>query len=136
MTIFLDHLLVPARDRRKSAELLAQVLGVRWSEQGVGPFCPVYVNDGLTLDFDQWDGPLPVQHYCFRMGDAEFDQVLARLAAMGIPYRSTPHGPNDARVNTTHGGRIVYWSEPDGHVWEALTVSYARAPESQDRGGA
>jgi hypothetical protein len=22
--------------------------------------------------------------------------------------------------------RLVYWSEPDGHVWEALTVSYAR----------
>ena len=21
---------------------------------------------------------------------------------------------------------IVYWSEPDGHVWELLTVSYAR----------
>jgi hypothetical protein len=22
----------------------------------------------------------------------------------------------------------VYWSQPDGHVWEALTVSYARQP--------
>ena len=43
-------------------------------------------------------------------------------------YRSMPHGPMDLQVNTTHGGRIVYWSEPDGHVWEALTVSYARQP--------
>jgi hypothetical protein len=25
-----------------------------------------------------------------------------------------------------HGGRIVYWNEPDGHQWEMLTVSYAR----------
>jgi hypothetical protein len=30
------------------------------------------------------------------------------------------------QVNTQHGGRIVYWNEADGHVWEALTVSYAR----------
>ncbi len=30
------------------------------------------------------------------------------------------------QVNTHHGGWIVYWNEPDGHVWEALTVSYAR----------
>ncbi len=30
------------------------------------------------------------------------------------------------RINTQHGGSIVYWSEPDGHVWEMLTVSYAR----------
>jgi len=28
------------------------------------------------------------------------------------------------------GGRVVYWSEPDAHVWEALTVSYARAAGS------
>jgi hypothetical protein len=26
----------------------------------------------------------------------------------------------------------VYWNVPDGHVWEALTVSYAR----QSRNGA
>jgi hypothetical protein len=24
------------------------------------------------------------------------------------------------------GGRLLYWSQPDGHVWEMLTVSYAR----------
>lgn len=126
MAVFLDHMIVPAKDRRKAAELLAEVLGVPWSEEGVGPFCPVYVNDGLTLDFDQWEGALPVQHYCFRMSEAEFDQVIGRLKELGIPYRSTPHGANDNHVNTNHGGRIVYWSEPDGHVWEALTVSYAR----------
>ncbi|RYF57560.1 MAG: VOC family protein, partial [Comamonadaceae bacterium] len=28
--------------------------------------------------------------------------------------------------DTAHGGRIVYWNEPDGHQWEMLTVSYAR----------
>jgi hypothetical protein len=50
----------------------------------------------------------------------------ARIRARGIEYRSTPHGPVDMQVNTQHGGRIVYWNEPDGHVWEALTVSYAR----------
>ncbi|TFZ09030.1 VOC family protein [Ramlibacter humi] len=131
MTMFLDHIIVPAKDRRSSAELLARVLGVNWAEQGVGPFCPVYVNDGLTLDFDQWDGALPRQHYCFRMSEAEFDQVVARLGELGIPYRSTPHGPPDSRVNMHHGGRIVYWSEPDGHVWEALTVSYAREPRPE-----
>jgi hypothetical protein len=126
MGVFLDHLSVPATDKRRSAELLAKVLNVGWSDEGVGPFCPVYVNEGLTLDFDQWEHTLPVQHYCFRVGEAEFDQLVERLRAMGIAYRSTPHGVNDGRVNTGLGGRIVYWSEPDGHIWEALTVSYAR----------
>jgi hypothetical protein len=102
------------------------LLGVPWAESGVGPFSPVYVSDSLTLDFDQSDEPFPVLHYCFRVSEAEFDGILARIKARGIAYRSTPHGPVDRQVNTHHGGRIVYWNEPDGHVWEALTVSYAR----------
>jgi len=129
MSTHLDHMIVPARDRKAAAELLAALLGVPWAESGVGPFCPVYVNEGLTLDIDQADRPFPVQHYCFRVGDAEFDGILARLKARGIAYRSTSHGPVDMQVNTQHGGRIVYWSEPDGHVWEALTLSYARQPK-------
>ena len=126
MSIELDHLIVPSRDRRAAAERLAAILGVPWSETGVGPFCPVYVSDGLTLDFDQAEGSFPVQHYCFRVGEADFDRILARIRELDVAYRSTPHGPVDRQVNTQHGGRIVYWSEPDGHVWEALTESYAR----------
>lgn len=126
MRIALDHTIVPAADRRASAELLASLLGVPWSETGVGPFCPVYVSDSLTLDFDQADGPFAVQHYCFRVSDADFDAILGRIQARGIDYRSLPHGPVDGKVNTQHGGRIVYWGQPDGHVWEMLTVSYAR----------
>ena len=51
MTIELDHVIVSARNPRQSAKRLGQLLGVRWAESGVGPFSPVYVNDGLTLDF-------------------------------------------------------------------------------------
>jgi hypothetical protein len=128
MSIELDHTIVPSRDRRAAAELLARILGVPWAESGGGPFCLVYVNDDLTLDMDQADDAPPVQHYCFRMPEAEFDALVARLQAMGIEYRSTPHGPVDMLINTPHDGRIVYWSQPDGHVWEAFTVSYARRP--------
>lgn len=126
MTIHLDHLLVPSRDKLAAAKRLAGLLGVPWSETGVGPFVPVYMNDGLTLDFDQWPEPIPLIHYCFRVSEAEFDAILARLKAAEIPYRSAVHGPVDYRIDTEHGGRIVYWNEPDGHQWEMLTLSYAR----------
>ncbi|MFC5576827.1 VOC family protein [Lysobacter niabensis] len=129
MAIELDHLLVPSRDRFAAARQLAGLLGVPWSETGVGPFCPVYVNDGLTLDFDQAEGEFPVLHYCFRVTQDEFDTILARIRATGIAYRSMPHGATDMQVNTQHGGSIVYWNEPDGHVWELLTTSYARQPQ-------
>ena len=126
MSVQLDHTIVPSRDRKAAAELLARILGVPWAESDIGPFCPVYVNEGLTLDMDQAVGAFPIQHYCFRMSEGEFEALVARLQAMGIEYRSTPQGPVDMQINTQHGGRIVYWNQPDGHVWEALTVSYAR----------
>jgi catechol 2,3-dioxygenase-like lactoylglutathione lyase family enzyme len=126
MSVRLDHLMVPSRDKVASAKLLAELLGVPWSEAGVGPFAPVYVNDELTLDFDEWTDPVPMIHYCFRVDESDFDAILARIEAAGIPYRSSVHGPVDHRIDTRHGGRIVYWNVPDGHQWEMLTVSYAR----------
>lgn len=127
MSVQLDHLIVPVHDRRRAAELLAFLLDVPWAESDAGgPFSPVYINDGLTLDFDEAEGAFPVQHYCFRVSEEEFDAILTRIKARRIEYRSTPHGPADMKINTRHGGRIMYWNKPDGHVWEVLTVSYAR----------
>jgi catechol 2,3-dioxygenase-like lactoylglutathione lyase family enzyme len=126
MTIELDHFIVSAKDARAAARRLGELLGVAWAERGIGPFSPVYVNDGLTLDFIDDPGPFPVEHFCFRVSDAEFDAILARLVAAGIEYRSAVRGPVDMTVSTAYGGRMVYWNDPEGHQWEMLTVSYAR----------
>ena len=126
MTVELDHFIVSATDARAAARRLGELLGVAWAERGIGPFSPVYVNDGLTLDFIDDPGPFPVEHFCFRVSDAEFDAILARLVAAGIEFRSSVRGPVDMTVNTGYGGRMVYWNDPEGHQWEILTVSYAR----------
>jgi catechol 2,3-dioxygenase-like lactoylglutathione lyase family enzyme len=128
VTVQLDHLMVPSRDKEAGAKLLAELLGVPWARAGVGPFCPVYVSDELTLDFDEWTERVPLIHYCFRVSDDEFEAILARIKAARIPYRSSVHGPVDHAIDTAHGGKIVYWNVPDGHQWEMLTVSYARRP--------
>jgi hypothetical protein len=124
MTIHLDHVIVPSRTRIASAKLLADLLGVQWAEIGAGPFSPVYVNDGLTLDFQDTDEDFPIYHFCFRVGQEEFNAILARIKAAGIKYRSTVRGPVDMKVDPQYGN--VYWNEPDGHQWEMLIVSYAR----------
>ena len=126
MAIELDHTIVSARDPRAAAEKLGWVLGVPWAATGLGPFSPVYVNDGLTIDFIEDASDFPIQHLCFRVSEAEFDEIFGRIRAAGIPYKSAPHGRVDMQINTDYGGRLVYWNEPDGHQWEMLTVSYAR----------
>jgi len=126
MAAYLDHFTVPARDKVAAAKRLASLLGVPWSETGVGPFAPVYVNDGLTLDFIDTDEAFPVYHFCFRVAPADFAAILERIRAAGIAFRSEVRGPVDMQVHAQLGN--VYWNEPDGHQWEMLTASYARQP--------
>jgi len=128
MTVQLDHCIVPTRKGQQvaAAKLLAELLGVPWSATTLGPFSPVYVNEGLTLDFQETDQPFPVYHFCFRVSQAEFDAIIGRIKAADIPFRSTVFGPMDNKVNEQYGN--IYWIEPEGHMWEILTVSYARQP--------
>lgn len=126
MAIELDHFIVSARDKVAAARLLGELLGVPWAPSGIGPFAPVYLNEGLTLDFIDTDEDFPVEHFCFRVSEAAFDAILGRIRAAGIEYRSSVRGPMDGKVSTDFGGRGVYWNQPEGHQWEMLTVSYAR----------
>ena len=126
MAVDLDHFVVPSRNRVAAAKFLGELLGVPWAESGVGPFSPVYINEGLTLDFDETTESFPILHFCFRVDQSKFDAILGRIIAAGLEYRSSPNGPVDFKVNKEHGSSIVYWNEPDGHYWEILTVSYAR----------
>lgn len=133
MAIQLDHVIVSSHSPQHSAQCLADLLGVPCGAAAAGPFWAVYVNDGLTLDFIGTEDAFPVEHFCFRVDDAGFDDILARIQAAGIAYRSAVRGPDDARINTDYGGRQIYWNVPDGHQWEMLTVSYARQPPRENR---
>ncbi|HEX5055805.1 MAG TPA: VOC family protein [Gammaproteobacteria bacterium] len=127
MVINLDHTIVPSRNKAAAAKLLAELLGVPWAKStAAGPFAPVYVNDGLTLDFIDTDEDFPVYHFCFRVTQKDFEAILDRLKKAGIPFRSQVRGPVDMKVSSEYGN--VYWNEPDGHQWEMLIMSYARKP--------
>ena len=127
MTIHLDHTIVPSRNRVAAARQLAELLDVPWTPTALGLFAAVYVNDGLTLDFIDTDEAFPIYHFCFRVAPDHFEAILGRIRAAGIAFRSDVHGPVDMKVHPEWGN--VYWNEPDGHQWEMLVESYARAPE-------
>ena len=112
-----------------------------WSEAALREYraqrASVYVNDSLTLDFVRWgagaafgmgkpDEPVPINHYCFRVSEADFDAIVERIKKAGIKFSSTGLGEPDNKINTRLGGKGLYFMEPDGHGWEILTVSYAR----------
>lgn len=125
MPIQLDHVIVPSRQRLASAKLLADLLGVPW-EKSRGEFTPVYVNESLTLDFADRE-QFQRYHLCFRVSEGDFDAIFGRIQSAGLAYRSHPRGDNDMLINRRLGGKNVYWEDGDEHLWEILTVSYARA---------
>jgi catechol 2,3-dioxygenase-like lactoylglutathione lyase family enzyme len=80
----------------------------------------VRVNETLTLDFDS-DTDFDHHHYAFKIGEAEFDAIFARIKAEKIPYGSGPMSPDDMKINTYRGGRGFYFRDPNGHLLEVLT---------------
>jgi catechol 2,3-dioxygenase-like lactoylglutathione lyase family enzyme len=120
MAIELNHTIVPAHDKIKSAKFFARIFGLSYDGE-IAHFAPVRVNDSLTLDFDN-RSDFRSHHYAFKVGDEEFDQIFGRIRDEGIPYGSGPRALDDMQTNHRRGGRGVYFRDPNGHVLELLTV--------------
>ncbi len=123
MTIELNHTIVPARDKKRSARFYERVFGFTY-EGSMGHFEPVRIpSQSLTLDFDNRDSFQP-QHYAFKVSEAEFDEIFARVKEEGLVYGSGPFTPEDGSINHWNGGRGVYFRDPSGHLLELLTRDY------------
>lgn len=123
MTIQLNHTIVYARDKHASATFLADLLGVRKPEP-FGPFLVVQVDNGVSLDFIEQEGPIARQHYAFLVSEQEFDLIFGRIRARGLPYWADPGKQRPDEYNTHDGGRGVYWEDPNGHYLEIITRPY------------
>jgi len=121
MTITLNHTIVPTRDKEAAARFFAQMFGLAFAGPD-GHFAPVKVNDALTLLFDDDVEAFDSHHYAFHVSDAEFDAILNRVKAAGLPFGSAPWSLADARLNDWNGGRGFYFQDADGHVLELMTV--------------
>jgi catechol 2,3-dioxygenase-like lactoylglutathione lyase family enzyme len=131
MTIRLDHTIVPAKDKVASAEFFAEIFGLT-VKLGDGHFAQVQINEHLTFDFadepETWGGPGfdprtgRSQHYAFHVSEAEFDAILSRVKARGIPYGGGPFRHTDGQINTRRGGHGFYFEDPNGHLLEVMTV--------------
>lgn len=123
MSVELNHTIVAARDRRASAEFLADVLGLE-APTPFGPFMVVQLANGVNLDFAAADGEIASQHYAFLVSEADFDEIFGRILARALPYWADPHGRRPGEINHNDGGRGVYFPDPNGHLLEIITRPY------------
>jgi catechol 2,3-dioxygenase-like lactoylglutathione lyase family enzyme len=119
MSVELNHIIIPSRDKAKSASFLAGILGLD-PPQAVSHFMAVQVANGVTLDYDDADA-FRSQHCAFLVSDAEFDAIFERVKAAGVTYFADPGHTQPAETNTRAGGRGFYFDDPDRHNMEVFT---------------
>ncbi|MEV4289994.1 VOC family protein [Nonomuraea bangladeshensis] len=123
MAVQLNHTIVAARDRDATAAFLTEILGLEPAPV-YGPFRVVSLGNGVSLDVAQADGPVTAQHYAFLVSEEEFDRIWGRIKERGLTYWADPFHRRPGEINTNDGGRGLYWSDPDGHNLEIITVPY------------
>jgi len=123
VTVKLNHTIVYARDKRKSAAFLAEILGLP-APVPFGPFLEVEVGNEVTLDFLEADGEIAPQHYAFLISETEFDAIFGRIRKRRITYWADPEQSQRDEINRWGGGRGLYFEDPSGHLLEILTRPY------------
>ncbi len=124
MATFLDHTIVPVRDREEAVEFYTRIFGFEFLGE-VGPFLAVRVNDTFNLDFRKSDDFRSI-HYAFAMNPDEFEGAFARIRDSGMPYGDGPYDMDNMKgPGMTTGakglGKAVYFKDPNGHVLEIKT---------------
>lgn len=130
MSIQLNHTIVAAEDRQVSAEFLADLLGLEVGAE-LGPFLPVQLHNGVTLDFAQSPPGEEIhpQHYAFLVSEAEFDAAFAKIKRYRLTFWADPRQHLEGEINHNDGGRGVYFCDPSGHYLELITVPYGGWPQ-------
>ena len=127
MSIQLNHIIVPAKEKWTSANFLASILGLEVGAQW-GPFAPVRTSNGVTIDFaDAAD--FQTVHCAFLVSDGEFESALARLAENHVVFYADFMRKKPGEINQLYGGRGLYFDSPEGHLFEIITRPYGPTPE-------
>ena len=59
----------------------------------------------------------------------ERERRLARIRAQDVRYYADPRRAKPGEINCLHGGRGVYFDDPNGHLMEIITHPYGDPPE-------
>jgi catechol 2,3-dioxygenase-like lactoylglutathione lyase family enzyme len=125
MPIAFNHTIVAARDKRESAEFLAELFGLP-SPEPFGHFLTVMLEHGASLDYANVSGleEIRPQHYAFLVSEDDFDEIYGKIQSRGLQHWADPGAQRPGEINTRDGGRGVYFRDPSGHFLEILTRPY------------
>jgi catechol 2,3-dioxygenase-like lactoylglutathione lyase family enzyme len=122
MPVSLNHTIVVARDKVKTASFLTEILGLP-PHRMLGHFAVVQVDD-TSLDFVETDGEIAQRHFAFLVSEPEFDAIFQRIRDRGLPFWADPFRKQPGAINHRDDGRGLYFDDPNGHLLEIITRPY------------
>jgi catechol 2,3-dioxygenase-like lactoylglutathione lyase family enzyme len=123
MAVELNHSIIWCSDKARSSAFMTGILGLP-PARTFYHFLVVDLDNRVSLDFYQKEGPVAPEHYAFLVGEAEFDAAFARIEAQGLTYWADPARTKPGEINDHDGGRGIYFEDPDGHLLELITRPY------------
>lgn len=119
MFITLNHVLVPAHDKRASAQFFADMFGPK------SPGSPIALltsslsarRDSISPSMDHFE---PHQ-FAFLVSEDDFDKIFARVREAGIEFSAGLMHQKTGQINHNDGGRGLYFRDINGHNIELLT---------------
>jgi catechol 2,3-dioxygenase-like lactoylglutathione lyase family enzyme len=133
VAVEVNHITIPAKDKRASAQLLAYILGLE-VELEAGLLVRVRASGedghGLTLNFSD-DKNFRLLQCAFLVSVSEFDAALTRIKREAIRFYSKFDGTGACQINRLHGGRGVYFDDANGHLFELIEQSDGTAADSR-----
>jgi catechol 2,3-dioxygenase-like lactoylglutathione lyase family enzyme len=124
VAVELNHTIVHARDKAKSASFYTELLGLPAAE-ALFHFLVIRLANGVSLDFMETTEDIQPQHYAFLVSEPEFDAIFERVKDRGVTYYPGPAKRNAGQINHLFGGRGFYFEDPAGNFLEVITKPYA-----------
>src|ERR1700739_4708025 len=115
-----NHTIGWCSNQSASAPFLAEMLG-RPAPTRFGHFDVVELDNGVSLDFADAEGPIRPQHYAFLISEADFDAILSRIRERGLEHWADPMRHRPGEINHNNGGGGGYFPHPHGPYLGAHT---------------
>jgi catechol 2,3-dioxygenase-like lactoylglutathione lyase family enzyme len=132
VSVEINHLVVPATEKITSAQFLGDILGLAAGEP-VGHVQPVQIG-AMRLFYDDEVADICPMHIALLVDDDTFDAAHQRLLDAEIPiYADLLHQQPD-EINHRRGRRVLYFDDPDGHLFELMTPVTPAVPVPGESG--
>jgi len=131
IAVEVNHIVIPAKDKRATAELLAYVLGLE-VEGRFDESVRILRSNGLTLEFSECNACWAFQ-CAFLLSDVEFDAALSRIDSGAINFYAEIDRTGFAKINRRYGSRCIYFDDPNGHLFELIEQLDSSATDNRLR---